>query len=76
MTVVPLETSPPPLLHCLDVGFDEGDFVLLKFVFGVELPVDFGDGFAPVDVAACGEVLEGDVCPSFLNIMLCDLERS
>ena len=42
--------SAPDLLHWADHGFDEGDFFIVQPVFFVELLVNFGDGFCPIDV--------------------------
>ena len=55
------------LFHLLYMGFDEFDLIGCQAVFFVELPVYFSDGFAPVDVAGGGEVLERDVFP-FIRI--------
>lgn len=64
------------LPHVLDMALDKRDFPFGEFVFGVELGVDFGYGFGPIDVGKVGEVLTGDVFPCFAGIVLGDLERA
>ena len=55
---------------------DEFDLGLVQAVFGVELPVDFGDGAGPVDVGGGGEVLEGDKTPRLRFVSLSNLKNT
>jgi hypothetical protein len=52
-----IRISSKYLVHRFYHAFYKGNFFFGEFVFFVELGINFGDGFAPVDIGIICEIL-------------------